>query len=257
MKKLAILLFFAILPVTYAMIINVEIEDIVNGRSSYHNFNNSSIVSFSLDWENIGSVDCNARLRMDIQDLNSSELHIVWSKKEVLAPGGGALLSTYYLPKKSGNYSATIKLYYCNDIYTISNFNFSFEKPEFKKLNLSLDVATTKNEIKFKIKPKKDLDKLYIIPEKYPRGWIFDSLEVKNLKKSKEKEVTLTYIPAYWMPRDITFSLISGNYLKNVKIKLEEEKKLPVFEIVITLLAISLFVNFYLVVRGKNKKELI
>jgi len=59
------------------------------------------------------------------------------------------------------------------------------------------------------------------------------------------------------MSRDITFSLISGNYLKNVKIKLEEEKKLPVFEIVITLLAISLFVNFYLVVRGKNKKELI
>jgi len=256
MKKLFILVFL-ILPVTYAMIINVEIEDIVNGMSSYHNFSSSPFVSFVFDWENIGSVDCNARLRMDILDLNSSELYTSWSKKVALAPGGGALLSTYYLPKKSGNYSATIKLYYCNDIYKISSFNFSFERPDFEELNLSLDIATTKNEIKFKIKPKEDLDKLYIIPENYPRGWIFDSLEINNLKKGEEREITLTYVPAYWMPRNITFSLISGNYLKNVEIRLKEEKKLPIFEIIVTLLTISLFVNFYLVVKGKNKKELI
>ena len=254
MKRLVILSFL-ILPITYAMIINVEIEDIISGRSAYHNFSNASIISFNLDWENIGSIDCKVRLRMDILDLNSSNLYVSWSKEEILAPGSGTLLSAYYLPKKSGNYSATIKLYYCNDIYTISSFNFSFTKQEFKELNLSLNIATTRNQIKFKIKPKRNIDNLYIIPENYPRGWIFESLKLENLKKGEEKEIVLNYIPAFWISREINFTLVSEKYAKTIKIKLEKEKKYPISEIIILFLLISLSLNFYFILRRETKKN--
>jgi hypothetical protein len=80
------------------------------------------------------------------------------------------------------------------------------------------------------------------------------------LKANKERIVTLSYEPAFWRPRIINFTIVSGKYLRNIEVKLEEEKSYPLFEVVIILLSISLLINFYLLVKKKlekSKKELI
>lgn len=243
--------------VVYAMAVSVEVESTVDGTSSFFEFDNFSVVSVRFDWENIGSIDCNARLRIDIID-NLSKIHTSWSEKYALAPGEGKLFKVYYLPDKSGNYTAEVKLYYCNEIIDLTSFNFSFSRPEFKDLNISIETISTENKVDFILESGTNLNELKIVSKDFPKGWIFNSVNVEGLKEDEKKTVTLNYEPAVWMPRNVTFAIISGDMYKEVEVKLEKEKE-PTFlliKVLVLLLIISFISNIYFLRRNRKNKEL-
>jgi len=247
-----------ILPmVIYAMAISVEVESSVDGRNTFLEFDNSSPISVKLDWENIGSVDCNTRLRVDILE-NSSKIYTSWSKNSALAPGGGDFFEIYYLPDKNGNYSADVKLDYCNELVPITSFNFTFSKPEFGELNLPVKTSSTKSEITFILEPDRNLSEVIIMPKDFPRGWIVNSVRVEDLKKGEPKTVVLEYEPAVWMPKNVTFNIISEGKCREVEVELKESKDYTfvLINLGIALLIVSIALNFYFLVKyRKNRKN--
>ncbi len=248
-----------ILPTAlYAMSISVEIESNVDGRNTFLEFDNSSLVNLKLDWENIGSIDCNTRLRVDILE-NSSKVYTGWSKNSALAPGGGDFFEIYYIPDKTGDYSMDIKLDYCNELVPIASFNFTFNKPEFGELDLPVKTSSTKSEITFILEPDRDLDNAIIMPKDFPKSWIVNSVKVDNLKKGEPKIVVLEYEPAVWIPKNVTFEIISEGKCRVVEVELKESKDYTfvLINLGIALLIISIALNFYFLVKSRrNQKEL-
>lgn len=248
-----------VLPtVISAMAISVEVESNVEGRNTFLEFDNSSPMSVKFDWENIGSIDCNTRLRVDILD-NSSKVHTIWSKNSALAPGGGDFFEIYYLPDETGSYSAEVKLDYCNELVPIAAFNFTFNKPEFDELDLLVKTSSTKSEITFVLEPDADLDNVVIMPKDFPKGWIVNSVRVDDLKKREPKTVVLEYEPAVWMPKNVTFDFISEGKCREVRVELKESKDYTfiLINLGIALFLISIAMNFYLLVKcRRNRKEL-
>lgn len=248
-----------ILPTAiYAMMISVEVEGNVEGRNTFLEFNNSSLISVGLDWENIGSIDCNTRLRVDILN-NSSRVYTSWSRNYALAPGGGDFFEIYYLPDKSGNYSADVGLDYCNELVPIDSFNFTFSKPKFGELDLPVKTSSTKSKITFVLEPDQDLKDVIIMPKEFPRGWIVNSARIKDLKKGEPKTVVLNYEPAVWMPKNVTFDFISEGKCREVEVELKESKDYTfvLIDLGVALFIISIALNFYFLVKSrKNRKEL-
>jgi hypothetical protein len=256
-RQIVPIFFLCIFPtIVIAMTVNVEIEGISNGRNSFFDFNNSSILSFKFDWENIGSVDCNTMLRIDIID-NSSKAYTAWSDEYALAPGGGKLFEVYYIPKESGNYTAEMNLYYCNEILPLTSFNFSFIKPELKDLDILIETSSNENEIYFVFESDRDLDELIVIPKEFPKGWIFNSIRLDGLVSGEKRAVSMDYKSAVWRPRNITFAVFSdGGYQEfSVELKKKEESIFDFFYLAIFLLSISIILNFYLLLKRTKKKR--
>jgi regulator of replication initiation timing len=289
------LMLFFLISLAYATIlVEVDVKEVIDGNIAYLKFQkklNNSPQHILLDWENQGSVGCKVRFRVDFYhpELNlppeDEPVYTAWSKEKALEPGDHSPFEIFFYPKKSGNYSAKLFVYYCNLLLEERVINFTALMKEEGSMNESVienmtenvtlerevekrkkriqtkekevpfeitEVETTENYVEFKIKSKENISNLIIIPTEYPIGWIFESGKIEKIEEGGEKALKVGYSPSIWKEKKISFDLVTldGKYhtIAYVTLKKEEKKEKFSFEqkiIGILSLIIRLFSHFW------------
>ena len=234
----------------------VDIKGIIHGRKGFLNYtkNVNDFQKVLLDWENTGSVSCKVRTRVDFYN-NSESVYVGWSKEESLESGDHVVMEVYWLPKESGNYTANITVYQCNNLFYVDTINFSVNKKLLLPLPANLSVKSNENTVYVRIEAKEDLDGLVIIPSYYPLGWIFESEKSEKILKGEVKNIAVNYKAEIWKPKPVSLDIITqdGRMYAKVDLILEKGKNRmkEIFYTLIFILIVSLAMNIYLL----KKKE--
>jgi hypothetical protein len=238
-----------------AMVISIQVQDVLNGRSSYLQFNKTNFVELGLDWENTGSLDCNTRLETEITD-TEGKVHRIWSQNVALAPGDSAFLQAYYLPQQSGKYSANVILHYCDRIIPLKSFGFEFTLSELPELNLSVSTKSSENTIEFAIEPQDGLEYIKIIPLETPKTWIFEPVIAENLSAGEKVSLLMKYEPVVWMPKNTTFAIVSDKGIREVNVELKKADDVDWLGMaIISIFMISIALNLVFYSRLKSGKS--
>ena len=175
-----------------------------------------------------------------------------WSKEAYILPGDNEMFTNYmYLPL--GNYTLLLKLYFCNDIMEVREFNVSIKK----EINVSSEVSVKENvgkdKIILQIQTDTPVEKLIVTPFIYPVGWIFESGEATP--ENKYYKVELPYRPTIWKEANITIVIVSSNgefiATHTVEIKKRTERLRTLGLIILTLIFTMIILK--LIFRMKRK----
>ncbi len=243
MRKVIILWVMLLTPIAFAnILVEVNIPQSINGNIAYLNFSeeiNDKPQKFLLDWENQGSISCRVRVRIDFYN-GTSLVYTGWSKEVPLEPGDHSDFEVYFYPKNSGNFTAEIFIYQCNEIWKATNVTFTASMPQniiknatnisqltSKTIPFDVRAESTESHVEIKIKAKEDINGIIIVPERYPLGWIFEGGQVNTIKENEEKTISLGYVPSIWKPEEIELNIVTldGRYHKVERIRLEKRKK--------------------------------
>lgn len=258
MKKLLlflVLFFIFLVPLSYGLVLNVNIKSQIGGVIDYLNYSkkiNSTPQEILINWANIESIGCDVRFRVDIYQNTSNGSKLVytgWSEKKGIEPGDHGLFKIYWFPKNlSGNFTGKIRLYSCAEIFNVEkNISFEVIKPKqtFNETkDFDVNVETTKKWVDIKIKANKDIKDLIIIPKEYPIGWIFESEKIDEIKEGEEKTIRLNYEASIWKPVGITLELVTmdGKDYKTLQFILAEKKEFPWNQVIIAVLSIIILI---------------
>ncbi|MEA3255767.1 MAG: hypothetical protein U9Q22_08045 [Candidatus Altiarchaeota archaeon] len=230
---------------------------------------------FLMEIDNIGSVGCNFRVRIDVYD-GLQLIHTAWSEGVPLEPGDCSDFRAYFYPTYPGNFSAKVLIHSCNQITKGPVLNFTVIKPETEDVNKSsrlegavkkredifeISAVNNKSSVGMKIKSTRNVTDLLIIPREYPLGWIVESGKIGNMQAGVEKTVEIGYAPSIWNERELVFDIVSldGKYhtTKSIMLKEEEENILKKFAIQIlwSIILILLTVTVYLLKERRKIKE--
>lgn len=227
----------------------IEIEPIIKGITYFVNY--SAVVNHTPQkiwtyWEDKGSVRCTNQLRIDIYNGTGKKLHktaeetidslnkenqnkliyTAWSKPVPFHPGANNNIITYWYPYNlSANVTAQFRLYSCNEIYKKPPFTFEVLNwtsfPDINKTQKLFDKISIKNKgethIEITLTSREDITNLLVLPEKYPRGWLFEYAKITELKKGKETKVNIPYTAGIWRPATVTLAFVTedgAHYLK-------------------------------------------
>ncbi len=268
MRRIGILGILLLISVVSAGIqITVSISGVIDGNIAYldvPNLVNNTPQKFLLDWENLGSVACRVRARVDVY--NKSELiYTAWSKEVPMEPGYHSSLEAYFYPTTSGNYTAKISVYYCNLMEEKTNVNFTVIIAEknvtnktISKAEIPLEIKTrsTEDYVEMRIRAKENISNLLVIPRDYPLGWIFPSERI-DINAGEEKVVRIKYIPSIWKKANVSFDIatMDGRIHTISHIVLSKGKKTYSIEhiTIVVLIVIIIFLTFLLI--KERKKE--
>jgi len=227
MKKILVyLMLAAMISSAYALQVKTEIVGLVGGYMDYVDYDTNvkdGPQEFTINWINTGSVGCRMRFRFDITNANKS-IDSAWSNELPIDAGASGLFHAYWKPNESGAYTARIRIYQCRTIKDGPEFNFTAvvsgaggENP----FNISVD--NDMESIKLKVRSGRDFEKLIVVPEGYPIGWVVESADL-NLTKDEEKTVVLGYFPEIWKPADVSFLVTTpdGAYSQRLTYKLQD-----------------------------------
>lgn len=225
-KLIPILIFLASVSSSLSqLVIRVDINETIHGKATFLNISSFPILKIFLFWENIGSVDCEARMRVDFY--NQTEfLYTAWSNMERVPPGSHADLETHWFYPFEENLTAKIRVYYCNEIFDVAEKKIEVKKIEPNKTVLEIvKIKDFKNSVEVSIKAKEEVRDVIIIPKKYPLGWIFEQAKIEKLEK--EKTARINYNPSIWRETNITFLAITedGKYSTEKTFTLKEDEK--------------------------------
>jgi hypothetical protein len=219
------LIFILILYKTYAVSVDVKISKKLNGNITSFNYEfNGNLAIFNIEFYNTGSVPYISMVRIDIFN-NSQQIFTAWSNEKKLMAGDKKVFELYWFTNLTGNFSGRIRVYFANEI--LEKY-FTFEK----KLNSLYEKAfsisklrTYEDFIVFDLKAEKDINKIIIIPEDIPLGWIFQQKKLESIKKGEYKTVAISYKPAVWHEENLTLSVSSldGNYFAQEKFVLKKK----------------------------------
>ena len=218
----------------------VNIRDTLEGHFPYYNITqHNGVIEIKAMWENLGSVTCDAYLRVDVLDNESNVIDTFWSNPQEIAPGDSGIFNVYiYLQNYSGNITLRQRYYYCNEISRLKERNMSYNSTAVMpgRGNLTLRYEIVNNTyIKLYIHLNSTVNgTAYILPEKTPIGWVVESkkIDIINgkgegdiyiIKPKKSKESLSFYVLT---PSSNISSRNIEVYEKKIKlIKEEKEKK--------------------------------
>lgn len=266
--------------------LSIEILPTIKGTTYFVNY--SEIINHTPQkiwtyWEDKGSVGCTNRLRIDIYNETTEKLkktntgfidplnttnqnkliYTAWSKPIPFHPGANDNLITYWYPYNlSGNFTAQFRLYSCNEIYEKPPFTFEVinwtKFPDAAESQALFEKISIKNKdenrIEITLKPKKDTDNLLILPQKYPRGWLFEHAKIDKLKKGKEHVINLNYIPGIWYPTNVTFSFVTedgAHYIKK-DFRIEKVESVDWLSLITTICIILTILGFFLIASKRH-----
>lgn len=270
MKKifLSLLIFFGLLPLSNGFIIRVEIGGIIRGNLDYYNFTpvlyEGTPQEFLLNWENIGSVGCTVKTRIDIYNNSTGEfVYTAWSRSVPIEPGAHHLFKAYWYPNQSGNFTAKYRVLLCNDIYEGPEVTFHvLPKNITQESGIQIKkIFNNQTSIQLQITSDKEIHDLLLVPE-YPLGWSVEYGYVPEIKKGQTKIITINYNAGIWKKRTISFNLVTkdGKFFGKKGFSLEKNKGLNSEQIIILILSIfltiSVIFNFYFLKRKKKLKIL-
>ncbi len=206
LSALALLVF---IQLSAALQVSIGIREVIDSRLDFGRISvNDSYQEYRLFWENTGSAACRSRARIDFHNV-SGLVYTSWSSEHLLPAGRGEELALHsILPP--GNYSAMLRLYYCNEILNAGEFNTSVEEiygNENGTIEL-LSLKTQGDKLAISVRSTKDISDLVILPERYPIGWIIESSKV-GIKANETKEVFLAFMPATNSPTKISLAAAS------------------------------------------------
>jgi hypothetical protein len=219
--------------------VKVDVDKVISGKITHMNITTYPFVKIESIWENIGSVGCNVRIRIDVNGTTS------WSEEKGIWPGGASHFENLvYLDK--GDYSARVRVYYCNEIEEYQNVTFSVDKtPERTGKVKIIDVKADKEDLYIKLELNQTAKEIIVIPVEYPTGWIFEygSADIENNKG----EVSIRYKPTIWKETNVTLSVFTsdGKFFGKIVVpiqKREEKNSSQIFYIFLLYVAIAFIV---------------
>ncbi len=242
LKLLVLLCFAATASLVYveAIDINLVISGKIDGRAALIEKDAAKAYHLAkVHWENIGSVPCDATLRIDfINSSDGSAYHTAWSKRHEMPTGGFAEIRTAaILP--AGDYVAKMRVYACNEIFGIGEYNFTavldgeIANRSGKEYSQGLSILSAEafdDRIEVEIEPadnEKGLNRVAVIPVKYPLGWVVSFDEV-DIKKGERQKAKIYYRPPVFRESYVTFVAVSedgkGMAKKTLFIKKPEDR---------------------------------
>ncbi|MCK5476786.1 MAG: hypothetical protein KAI55_02615 [Candidatus Aenigmarchaeota archaeon] len=197
-------------------------------------------------WENMGSVSCVYKYRIDyynetldnlekitinnkiyIDSLSQyNQLKLMHSSfsDELIFSGGKETIYNYFIPELSASsngltYSVQPRIYMCNEVVYLQPYEMEFSLNDVSLENdINLDLFSIDNDenyITFLLKASKNTD-VVIIPYKKP-FWFDISVSTINLKKNKVNNTQIRFFSPdlETRERNVTFAFASSD-LKNI-----------------------------------------
>jgi hypothetical protein len=193
-----------------ALGLDVSIKESITGHVAWFSLSNGPAQRFSVRWENIGSVNCLARPRIDFYESvgNASAenpVYTAWGSEDAVLSGGSSEWELYSsLPE--GDYGAVLRMYHCNEIFEEEPYGFTApgSTPGESLVIESVDVHRDYIDVIV----SGDSDGAVVIPEDYPRGWIFQSGVVE------ENTARLMFVPVSHVETAVSVRAVSpeGDY---------------------------------------------
>ncbi len=211
MKKFLLFLSTLLLPISFALIINVEIKDVCQVEVKSLNIDEKPIPKISAEIYNSGSLPYYFRVQIDGEAR-------VWSAKTFSQPGEIKKVNLYFLPSNK----TKLKIHFCNKILereiNISSF-FANKTEDFE----SLIARAYDNFLIVEIFSKKE-DKILLLPYSYPENWIIEE-NIENVKKGKNL-MKINFESESFRERNITFFVYSFNSNSYSILNFKVEKKI-------------------------------
>jgi hypothetical protein len=254
LKFLIFLLALLLVQSALAIKVDIEIKEVIDGNLAWVNITSTGVQKILIVWENLGSVGCETRARVDFyfhnQTTNKTErVYIGWSKAEPIRPGDSANLEVYsHLPE--GNFTAKIRIYHCNEIFESKPYSVNVEKINSTPEILSIvDVETFTDHVEVSVKSETNVENAIVVPSKYPLGWIFESGKIDSIAEGETKKIKLGFKPSIWKEERVEFKAITedGKFLAKRSFILEKQRPYPyerIFTLTVTILLIVLILMY-------------
>ncbi len=175
-----------ILPCAGALRMEVSVRESIQGHPAAFSLTNGPYQEFFIRWENIGSVNCMVRPRIDIYEAarNGSLgrlVHTAWGWEEPVMAGAWAEWRLFTaLPE--GEYAALLRTYFCHELFEEEPYLFT--APGYSEPGgISLEVTETgPGFVTISLS-----EEAALVPNEYPSGWTFIS------GKAQEGETSISY----------------------------------------------------------------
>jgi hypothetical protein len=237
-KLIFVVLVVALLPSALAIIVAVEVGEVIDGYSPYFEVGEgvqNVPQRFLMVWENSGSLGCSVLMQVEVYKLGLNGSKLVstsWSNDTPLESGGTGTLEAYWPPEEPGDYMANLTLHLCRRIVEGPVVNFSvkandkgFEKAPFEIRGITNDYE----RIIIDFESRRNMEDLVIIPSGYPRGWVVQSRSVKGVEANKTYYIGLAYEPAIWGEKSLSIGIVTKDGRYSTKTPYTLQKVTPGF----------------------------
>lgn len=252
-----------LIPAAAAIEINVSVRGKIGGYVEYFDMDDpvESVQKFSVQWYNSESASCRSRMEFRIYEYGSEGYETVWSGSKNMFPGSSDSFEAYWLPEREGNYSVKMVIRHCHDLVETGLMNFSVRsvpRPE-ESIDISAENVPGR-KIRVTLFSESYSGKVVVIPDDYPIGWIFAGKSV-DMEPGKKTVLEMDYEPSVWSEELVSLHAVSADGSRSSE-KFElvlkedlyfwEEHGLTLFALVLTATALSLGLNFYLLLRKRS-----
>ena len=280
----------------FASSLEVEIPPIINGVTFFTNYsfaNDTNIMKSEMYWENMGSVACLKKYRLDYYNagINYTKKIIINNKtyidtlaeenqvkilhssysSELIYAGGRKSIYNYFIPSLNSSvnentYSVQPRVYGCNEVIYLEPYeisvglsNVSFDNDVDLKI---VNAWNDKNDIQFSIVSSKNTE-VVIIPYEKPFWYEVSSKKIA-LKKNKINTISLPFFADDFMTnqRKISFVFASPDLKKiyameTIQLKYPEDEEMSFFAFVFVGLIFLVAQQYLMGMFWKKKKEIV
>ncbi len=178
--------------------LGMNIMESIQGHAAMLTLSNGPVQRFTLRWENIGSVNCLSRARIDFYALADNDtleerVYTSWSSQEPVMAGQSHTWELYSnLP--GGSYAAITMVYHCNELFEEEPYLFTVPGSEPVE-GLYIDsIEVHSDYVDALVRGPGWAGGVAVIPEEYPGGWIFQS-GVVDMAPGGVAVVRLGFVP--------------------------------------------------------------
>lgn len=242
MKALITILFvLALVSITVQSLrIEADVKGVISGGTSWVNVSAGSIQKAAVFWQNTGSSGCMARARTDFFAENTSDIaYSAWSSEKPLAPSEESEFDMMSL-LPPGRYSAFIRFYQCNEIIRKGPYEVIVaSSPKEGSIEI-LGVTTYTDRAVVFVSSREEAGDIYVIPERYPTGWMFESGKITGMYPGDTGFAVLGYDPGLWRESNVTFAAVTGDgrFVSRATFLLKRQSDIPMIAVAIPGVAI-------------------
>lgn len=192
----------------HAAQIEVEIPEEIGGEARSFSKDVGDLTEFKMEFYDIGSIPYTARMRVDL--FKDSELIFTgWSGESEMTPGRRTNFDILWYGQETGKIDGRLRMYFANEIV---NQEFVIEKGEMSSAESVFDVSSFRTHddyVIFDLVSEKDVGGVVVIPDDYPLGWVFEQVQIGDMKAGERKIVVLPYEPTLFVESTATIVVVS------------------------------------------------
>ena len=233
MKKIILLflVLFLLISIVDTSKVEVNVPEVLKGKISsvfFGRISDSGVVKVKLEFNNIGSIPFNSRVRMEIFD-QGDMIYTLWSDEVTINPSERKVFDFSSYINKVGSFKTKIRIYYGGEVLDYDNVTFEVDDVKPHEDNFEINrLRVSGDYIKFDVECKEDTDNVVIIFSDYPKSWIIEQKNIERLEKNNKSPIKIKYIPISPLDKEISIHVFTddGNFYKTEKITLKKEAML-------------------------------